>query len=226
MRFRKYLGGHYQDSGNIYQDSEGGNHPRPIFSIYFLGHNLSDIASPVVWVKRGYYDVTTQERLEVQNEFIESLTHDSIVVQIPKLAGKRRTDLEMMLSLFDQSRRDPENQHYIEVEEGDFPAEFLPMIRRLVQAAAEKEVCRKMELEDELISDLANMERSIAAKERIIQEKEEVIHEKDNVIQEKTRALEENARALEKTRRVAIEALVKTGIPEEEARKMILGQGD
>jgi hypothetical protein len=38
--------------------------------------------------------------------------------------------------------------------------------------------------------------------------------------------LEENARALEKTRRVAIEALVKTGIPEEEAWKMILGQGD
>jgi hypothetical protein len=38
----------------------------------------------------------------VKSEFIECLTHDSYVVQIPQIEGKTRTRLEKLLSVFEQ----------------------------------------------------------------------------------------------------------------------------
>ena len=94
-----------------------------------------------------------------------------------------------------------------------------------------------MELEDDLISELTEMERTIAAKAQaleeknralaenalVIQENARVLAEKENVIQENALVIQENARALKETQRIAIEALMKTGLSEKEAQKIIRG---
>ncbi|MCI5220438.1 MAG: hypothetical protein D3914_14900, partial [Candidatus Electrothrix sp. LOE2] len=98
MRFRKYLGGHYQDPNNVYPtDNNAGEKALPIICIYFLGHPLQHTESPVVKVKRSYIDAVTQEKLTCREDFIESLTHDSYIIQIPRLREKRRNDLEVLL---------------------------------------------------------------------------------------------------------------------------------
>jgi hypothetical protein len=92
MRFRKYLGGHYQDPNNVYQvDDNSEEKALPIICIYFLGHPLQHTQSPVVKVQRSYIDAANQKELAHKEEFIESLTHDSYIIQIPRLRKNAAT---------------------------------------------------------------------------------------------------------------------------------------
>lgn len=83
LRFRQYLGAQYQDSENVYDYGTDKGFGLPIISIYILGHKLGDLNEPVVYVRRRYLDYESREITEgVPDPFIESLTHDSIIVQI------------------------------------------------------------------------------------------------------------------------------------------------
>ncbi|MCI5143697.1 MAG: hypothetical protein D3909_18625, partial [Candidatus Electrothrix sp. ATG1] len=69
-RFRKYLGKQYQEESNIHLDEKTGKKKAlPIISIYILGHNLEHNDSPVIHVKREYYDHATREKLTRKEEF-------------------------------------------------------------------------------------------------------------------------------------------------------------
>jgi hypothetical protein len=88
MRFRKYLGEQYQKKENSYEVEISGRTQRkamPILSIYFLGHKLDHITAPIIKVNRQYLDPTTGNEIKEKDEFIESLTHDSYIIQIPHL---------------------------------------------------------------------------------------------------------------------------------------------
>ena len=93
MRFRRYLGQQYQNSQNVRVEHVKDIEQRvalPIVSIYFLGYNLDHTKDvPLIKVNRKYYDAATGKELTHREEFIESLTHDSFVVQIRALKGKR-----------------------------------------------------------------------------------------------------------------------------------------
>ena len=105
MRFRAYLGGQYSNSTNTRVETIHANPRRvgiPIISIYFLGHRLDYTSASIIGVNRTYKDLVTGEELHVKESFIESLTHDSYIIQIPELAKKRRNELEKLLSIFDQ----------------------------------------------------------------------------------------------------------------------------
>ena len=100
MRFRKYLGEQFSNKEN-FQKIKVGNRIRktglPIISIYFLGHKLDHTTSSAIKVSRQYKDLITDEIIETKESFIESLTIDSYVIQIPFLTDKRRNDLEILL---------------------------------------------------------------------------------------------------------------------------------
>jgi len=166
MRFRRYLGEQYANPANVEFIEEPSGRMRkvadPIFSIYFLGHKLANTNAPVIRVKRSCQDAVTGEQIGDREEFIESLTHDSIVVQIPELREKRRNKLEELLSIFDQQLRVDRDGHIIDVDEAGYPEEFSFIIRRLLQANSEPELRKKMTIEDEIISELEERERFIA----------------------------------------------------------------
>ncbi len=133
MRFRKYLGEQYLNKDNTYtvqKEKEIIKRAIPIISIYFLGHKLENIENSGIRVERKYYDIITGDEIAAKEDFIESLTHDSYVIQIPQLTEKRRTELEILLSVFDQSNI-TENHHIINVKEEDFPEKYRDIIRRL-----------------------------------------------------------------------------------------------
>jgi hypothetical protein len=195
MRFRRYLGQQYQEKENCVVIN-GKKMVFPIISIYFLGYSLPDIPAPVLKVRRTYTDLATNKVFPVKNEFIESLTHDSYVIQIERLSGRRRTELEIILSVFDQDNL-IEGEHIVNVREESFPEKFRPLIRRLQRAAEKMEIRRIMDAEDDILEELAELERSIETKERDLEAKDRDLEAKDRALLEKDHALEAKNHALE-----------------------------
>jgi hypothetical protein len=180
MRFRRYLGEQYRDPANVHEVAGvSGDRVRialPILTIYFLGHALDHTRAPVIRVRRESTDVTTGERLAKKEPFIESLTHDSYVIQIPHLRTEHQTEIEQLLQIFDQRLVVAEDRHVLEIDESEVPARYRPFLQRLQRAMAEPEVAEAMAVEDEVLLDLQDLERRIeherAEKERERAEKE------------------------------------------------------
>ena len=64
---------------------------------------LLGINTAITKIGRKYIDLQTKEAHNSINEFIEQLTHDSYIVQIPLIEGKLCTRLGTLLSFFEQS---------------------------------------------------------------------------------------------------------------------------
>ena len=232
MRFRKYLGRQYLSKENSYMVN-GELRAMPILSIYLLGHSLEHTESPVIRVVRQYLDATGREQIAHQEDFIESLTHDSIIVQIPHLKQRRQNDLESLLGIFDQSQKDPADAHTLSIREEDYPKKFHGVIRRLIKAISEPDVRETMEVEDDYLEDLEDMERlvaetnaalaeksaALAEKSAALAEKDAALTEKDAALTEKDAALTEKDAVIEK----AISMLVAGGLSERDARTKLFG---
>ncbi len=181
IRFRKYLGFQYMDSKISYP-----NDPTkgiPLYTIYFLGHTLKyALHSPIINVTRDCIDIYTKEKLPHKEEFIECLTHSSTIIQIPLFKTYRRNKLEKLMSIFEASTRHEINV----VEEND--QEYQLITRRLVAANSDTKVRQQMDVEDEIILELANKDLALAES----QKREEVANNQ----KEEERKLKEEANSL------------------------------
>ncbi len=208
MRFREYLGRHYADRENYDKGADGRRRHRPLRAIYILGECLPRTEATVLRVAREYLDGVTGRRLAEREEFVEALSHDCWVVQVPLLASRRRTDLERLLSVFDQELQAPGERHVLEVDEREIPERYTPVLRRLEGAAASEEVSDSMALEDEVTETWGRMKRESAEKDAALAEKDAALEreraEKDAAVAEKDAALEreraEKDAALERQR--------------------------
>jgi hypothetical protein len=196
MRFRRYLGKHYQNRANIYLATIGKKKKRtkikvlPIVTIYFLGYPLENTTAPVIKVARQYYDITTGEEIQTREEFIESLTHDSYVIQIPHLQSDHKSDVEQLLTVFDQHRITTD-KHILNLNETNYPEKYREIIRRLQSAIATPEVRETMDAEDDILEELDMMEREIAEKDKALLEKDKVVAEQQQALSEQQLALSE-----------------------------------
>jgi hypothetical protein len=216
MRFRRYLGNQYADGENVIAEPQGEYNALPIITIYFLGHKLDHTDAPVIRVRREYVNVITGERIVYKEDFIESLTHDSFIIQIPFLAEKRRTELEQILSIFDQSKA-IENRHFLTLKEDDYPEKYSEVIRRLLKAAEEQDVRETMTIEDEVLGDLESLERKIQQKEEELEQKEEELDQKGIELDQKGMELKQKDKALLN----AYKLLVDAGVSSDLAKKQL-----
>ena len=102
MRFRNYLAQHYLRKDEVHMDGSKKAMALPIVTIYLFGFNMPEVPTPVVKVSRVYTDQLTHQVIEGKNEFIEQLTHDCYVVQIPRIGVRVTNRLEQLLSFFEQ----------------------------------------------------------------------------------------------------------------------------
>ena len=116
MRFRRYLGEQYRSPDNFTTTDEGKKRALPLLTVYFLGHPLDYTTAPVIHVRRESRDLTTDTPLAEKETFIESLTHDSYIIQIPHLREPRRTEVEQLLQVFDQGKIHGD-KHLLEIDE-------------------------------------------------------------------------------------------------------------
>jgi hypothetical protein len=195
MRFRKYIGQQYISDKNTAVVEEK-KIALPIISIYFLGHQLQNTDAPVIKVKRNYIDLSTGKEIHEKEEFIESLTHDSYIIQIPHLKDRRRTELEMLLGVFDQSNIS-EDHHILNIREEDFDPHFRSLIRRLQRAVEEPKIRKTMDIEDEVLQELENKERAIYNRDQLLKEKDKLIENNKKAIKEKDKTIEENRKSIQ-----------------------------
>ena len=194
MRFRGYLGQQYIDKKNTVTGKDERVKAMQIYGIFFLGDDLKICDTPVLSIFPEVRDIATNQIVTTKSEFIESLNHKCWIVQISCLKKRRRNELELLLSAFDQNNCG-ENRHILTVDENEIPEKYRPLFRRLKMAASSKDVKRLMEKEDNDIGFMKMWSRYEANK--AIREKDEEIAQKDKAIEEKDKAIEALLRKIE-----------------------------
>jgi hypothetical protein len=194
MRFRRYLGLMYQSAENTHDEQRV--KARQIYCIYLLNYEIDLSDSPIIKVDHVVSDLTTGEKLEKRNEFIESLNHKSWIVQVKQLKERRRNELENLLSIFDQDNI-ADNKHILNIDENQFSEEYQHIIRKLREACESKKVREEMQMEDDYISELLMKDEIIAEKDKKIEESKKTIEEKDKAIEEKDKTIEEKDKTIE-----------------------------
>ena len=223
LRFRQYLGKQYSDKKNVYTvKTHDGNHKTlalPIISIYFLGHSLDSIHDiPVIHVNRKYIDLYSKTEILQKDHFIECLSHDSYVISIQDLKTRRRNELEILLSVFDQSNQ-TEDQHILNVREEDFPEEFRSIIRRLQEAVEVPEIRDNMEAEDSYLDAFEDQERRALAAEKVAQEERKKAQEERKKAQEERKKAQEERKKAQEERKKNKEALKRIELEQQRAEQ-------
>ena len=159
MRFRRYLATQYSDDQNI--DPQG--RPLHIVTIYILGHNVSNKYKSSVL--RVSHIIRDKDGVEIETkdsiEFVDALTNDMIVVQIPRIVAKKDTLLDKILNVFKQAPRHVSAKTFEFKEDPDEQdADMVNIIRTLERAAGDPQLIKRMDMEDELVRILENAKNS------------------------------------------------------------------
>ncbi len=184
VRFRKYLGEQYRDQNNLVDGKA-----IPIYPIFFIGKPLAKIQEPVIKIVR-HYENQYSEPLKVDKEhFIESVSHDCMIIQISYSGKQSQSKIDKLLLFFDQdnkrsapiseqeyeelllnpNKKHPKGKmkyHFLEFDEEKVPEGFEKIFRRLLKAASDNEVAELMDMEDSILSELEEFENEIENKDK------------------------------------------------------------
>ena len=216
MRFRRYLGDNYRKEDDVLNEQGiSEKRPLPIITIYFLGFHLDNIQNAIVKINRQYRDAITNEVIEIKDDFVELLTHDSYLIQVLRLKAKTKTKLERVLQIF-SSEFKTKDSHQLDFK-GDVKDPLVKkMVDRLGRAIASDEMRDKMDVEDEIDRIFEREIKKVeAAKDKIIAEKDQALEARDQALEARDQALEAKDQALEakdqalETERLKIEDLLR-----------------
>ena len=218
LRFRRYLAAQYNAEENMVKEGELKGYAVPMIAVYLLGHRVGDIDKAVVYVTHNAFDYDGKVvEGGMQDPFINSLIHDSIIVQIPLLHGKINNRLDRVLSVFDQSQRDAKNQQIVCLDEKEYAgdSDMMYILHRLGLAAMDADVRQEMNDEDEFYSVLEardtqvmKLNEQLTEKKKQLNEQKAQLNEKQAQLNEKTVRLAE-AEAQLKEQKSQVEAMVK-----------------
>ena len=197
LRFRRYLAAQYNAEENIIKEGEDKGFAVPMVAVYLLGHRVGDLDKAVVYVSRKAFDYDGKELENGMNDpFVNSLTHDSIIVQIPLLHGKINNKLDKVLSVFDQSHRDKENQQIVFLDPSQYEddQDMMFILRRLSLATMSAEVRREMNDEDEFFSILEDRETQLMKQNKMLSDqKAQISDQKAQISDQKAQISEQKA---------------------------------
>ena len=193
LRFRQYLGAQYANPANM-RPEEKRQYAYPIITIYLMGHRVGDIDVPVLYVGRNYHDYDGNRVTHgIPDPFVDSLTHESIIVQIPLLKGQKNNRLERILDIFCQDRKEQDNMQILSVDEEMMEDEEIRrIVTRLLSAASDTHVRHSMNIEEEINIALENRDTEIMLYKNEAMEAKKVIAEKDEQIVSAIRLLHRN----------------------------------
>lgn len=180
LRFRQYLGAQYSNPENVPNENNKDGYAIPMVAIYLLGHRVGDINVPVLYVKHKAYDYDGNVVTDgIPDPFVESLIHDSIIVQIPLLHGQVNNRLEKVLSVFDQSQKNGSDRHVLNVNDTPFDDDddMQYLLRRLLMAAANAQLRQEMNVEDEYFKALEDRDTALMMKDKKLAEQAEQLEQ-------------------------------------------------
>jgi predicted transposase YdaD len=212
MRFRQYLA----VAGYMKKEEESA---LPIVTIYFLGFKLENVHTSCLKVARQYVDMLENKVLETKEKFVELLTHDSVIIQVPRIKTFEtpKTELEKILSVFEQKDFADENETTMDykypVEDDDNLKKMVGILNYISSNPEERK-----EMDNEAYWHWHD-ENTVG---KLLKVQEE-LEEKDKKLEEKDKKLEEKDKKLEEMQKKALEVAKKMkqrGIPAEEVAEL------
>ncbi len=194
LRFRRYLALQYNAEENMQKEGDNKGYAIPMVAVYLLGHRIGDIEKAVVYVGHKTVDYDGKEVANGDTDpFINSLIHDSIIVQIPLLHGKINNSLDKVLSVFDQTKRDERNQQIVRLEGANYEddSEMMYLLHRLSLATMSAEVRQEMNDEDEYYSVIEARDTQVMKLNEMVSKQYAQINEQTAQINEQTAQINE-----------------------------------
>ena len=200
LRFRQYLGAQYANPENMRKDGKFRSTAIPMVTVYILGHKVGDIEEPVLYVNHESYDYNGNRVTKgLPDPFVDSLVHDSIIVQIPRLSGKIHNRLDKVLVIFDQSKAAHSDRHLIDIDESLYEddEDMQYVLRRLLKAAVDSKLRMDMNVEDEFFMAIEDRDTAIMQRDKVIKEKNAQIDEKNALLRSMVHTMLDNGISIE-----------------------------
>ncbi|WP_308238984.1 hypothetical protein [uncultured Prevotella sp.] len=198
LRFRQYLGAQYSNKNNI-REAEDKGFAYPMVAVYLLGHRVGNIKEPIVYVNHDVFDYNGNVVDDGNMEpFVESLTHNSIIVQIPLLHGNVNNRLEKVLSVFDQTLVDGDTQQVLKIDEDKFADDndMLYVLHKLTAAAANSEMRQDMNVEDEYYKAIEDRDTAIMQRDKMLKERDCKMAQMDERLSQQSEQLSQQSEQL------------------------------
>ena len=215
LRFRQYLGAQYANKENMVHEEMRPPYGIPMVAVYILGHRVGNINVPVLYVNHKSYDYDGHEVTQgLPDPFVDSLVHDSIIVQIPLLHGQINNRLFKVLSVFDQTNKEKDNRQLVKLDEANYQddADMQYILHRLIMASGDAQLRQDMNVEDEYFQAIEDRDTAIMSRDKMIKEKDQQLSQKDQQISQQNQQLSQKDQQLDRIR----EKLRQQGLSEDE----------
>ncbi len=230
FRFKQYIAENFQKKRKIKKvDTDTGKEIEmelpyrliPIFILNFeIEDEISDLMIKTRQVKTGIF---TDKEMSGKNEFIDNLSYELYVVQLPYLSKAEKLKfapdsykgkLFALLQLFDQRAKEVYNEYRLRLFRKVFPGFLDQVIKRLQAAAIENPNLEKqMQAEDYYLKPLLKrdnkiswlllnkkqMETELQEKDKELSKKNKELSKKDQELSEKDKELSEKDKKLSNT---------------------------
>lgn len=230
FRFKRYISANFQKKQEKEivnphtQAIEKINKPIRLIPIFILNfrieNEIDDLLIVTNRLKRGIFK---DKLLEKTNEFIDNLSYDIWVVQLPNLHKIKKEEYEndeyksklySLFNLFDQEAKNPKNTHRLLLLRKQFPNFLERVIQRLRAADADNpELEEQMFAEDEYLSELNKMYNDLSWFKEKLETEKKLSQDKDRIIISYAKFLKENGKNIH-------EIKLETGLSEAQIEKL------
>ncbi len=178
-RFRRYLGMNYFGQDALFQKQ--GNRKKvdlPITAVYLLGHQIAGLKQPIIRVNKQIFDVIQGVVIEKTHKYIELLTHDCLIIQLPKLKDMMpQTELLQVLDVFNEDKYKTDDKNILDYT-GDMNDPLVKkMVNRLKIAMSDPDLMyaalMEMDLEESIAEADERAKKAKMAKKKALKKVEE-----------------------------------------------------
>ena len=216
FRFKRYISANFQKKQEkeiinpVTQIVEKINKPIRLVPIFILNFRIeNEINDLLIKTNRIKMGVFKEKKLEKINDFIDNLSFDIYVVQLPNISNIKKEDyqddeyktkLYSLLKIFDQQAQNPENKHRLLLVKRIFPGFLERVINRLKSADAENpELEDQMNAEDEYLTELIKRDNTISFFKQELEKTSEKLEKASEELEKTSEELEKTSEELEKT---------------------------
>ncbi len=227
FRFKQYIAENFQKKRKIRKtDPDTGQEiemelPYRLIPIFILNFKIEDeISDLMIKTRQIKTGVFTDKALDVRNEFIDHLSYELYVVQLPYLQQIEVIDFEnneykqnlfALLKLFDQRAKKADNEYRLRLFRRLFPGFLDRVIKRLQTADIDNPNLEKqMQAEDHYLKPLVQRDNKISwlllhknktdaelkEKDKALEDKEKEIKNKDRALKDQENEIKDKDRAL------------------------------
>ena len=200
----------------------------PIFILNFrIENEINDLIIRTNRIKMGVFK---EQELKKNNEFIDNLSYDIWVVQLPNLSKIKKSDYEndeyktklyLLLKLFDQNAQNKRNSHKLLLIKKIFPKFLQRIIKRLKSADRDNpDLEELMNAEDEYLAELIKRDNEISYFKQELEKERKINKEKDKVLNEKDKIILKFAKSLKDNGISIIKIQEQTNLSNEEINKL------